>query len=70
MGPLELIAALDAVITLATKLTPVAQQLLNSGAATPEEQAALQALVTGIRDGSAFNGPEWQVDGPPPLPPA
>jgi hypothetical protein len=36
--------------------------MFQSGEVSAEDQAALKAKVDSIRDGTAFSGPEWQIE--------
>jgi hypothetical protein len=60
MNPFTVINALSAALTLANELAPAVQQLRQSGAVTPEQQAELQAKFDALRAADAFAAPHWQ----------
>jgi hypothetical protein len=62
MEPAAIIAIIDGALLIIQKAVPAAQKMFQSGEVSAEDQAALKAKVDSIRDGTAFSGPEWQVE--------
>lgn len=63
-----------AAMALLDYLEPRISEWRKEGTVTPEEQDALKARIDSFRDGSAFQGPEWQLSQtgstPPPAQPS
>lgn len=56
---LEVVGNLTLALQVVNDLYPVFKDLLNKGAVTVEEQAAIHALAGTIASGEAFAGAEW-----------
>jgi hypothetical protein len=62
MNTATAIAAINAAITLIESLAPLVQQAVSKGEITVEQQAELDKRIQNLRPGgTAFAGPEWQV---------
>jgi hypothetical protein len=59
MNAQEILILLNAGLMLVEQYGPKLTELLQSGDVTTEQQAALKARINALRDGSAFQGPEW-----------
>jgi hypothetical protein len=65
MDPITILAIISGAQQILKVAVPEVQKLLASGEVSVEDQAKLRAAIDGIRDGSAFSGPEWNQSVPP-----
>jgi hypothetical protein len=59
MDPITILAIISGAQQILKVAVPEVQKLLASGDVSVEDQAKLKAAIDGIRDGSAFQGSEW-----------
>lgn len=55
------VVAITAAISLVEYLWPQVQEAFKKGEITAEDQSALMLRINALRDGSAFQGKEWEI---------
>lgn len=59
MDPITILAIISGAQQIIKVAVPEVERLLASGEVSVEDQAKLKAAIDSIRDGSAFQGSEW-----------
>jgi len=62
MNPAQIILLANSLLSAVEVLIPKISELTKSGEITTDQQNQLLSRIEAIRNGSAFDGPEWKTD--------